>query len=137
MPLTMTKKLLFVTTILLALAFVASAADVSGKWVFEQAGRQGGNAVKVTLTLKAEGGKLTGNVSRPGRDGNAMESPLTDGKVDGNNVSFKVTQQLGGNAMTSEYTGKLEGDDLKLTINRPGRDGNMQKTDVVAKKATT
>ena len=134
----MTKKLLFVTTILLAVAFAASAADVSGKWVYEQAGRQGGNPVKVTLTLKAEGAKLTGTVSRPGRDGNAMESAITDGKVDGNNVSFKTSMQGGGgNAMTSEYVGTLAGDDLKLTITRPGRDGNMQKTDVVAKKATT
>ena len=61
----MTKKLLFVTTILLALAFAASAADVNGKWVFEQAGRQGGNPVKVTLNLKAEGSKLSGTLSRP------------------------------------------------------------------------
>jgi len=133
----MTKKLLFVTTILLALAFAASAADIDGKWVYEQAGRQGGNPVKVTLSLKAEGGKLTGNVSRPGRDGNNMESPITDGKIEGSNVSFKTTMQMGGNAMTSEYVGKLEGGDLKLTITRPGRDGNMQKSDVVAKKATT
>ena len=97
----MTKKLLFVTTILLALAFVASAADLSGKWVFEQAGRGGGNPVKVTLTLKVEAGKLTGNVSRPGRDGAAMESPITDAKVDGNSVSFKTSQQGGGNTITS------------------------------------
>src|SRR5262245_60467831 len=105
-PITMTKKLLFVTTILLAFALAASAADVSGKWVFEQAGRQGGNPVKVTLTLKQEGGKLTGNVSRPGRDGAAMETAITDGKVDGNNVSFKTSQAFGGGQpMTSEYTG--------------------------------
>lgn len=133
----MTKKLLFVTTILLAVAFAASAADVSGKWTYEQAGRQGGNPVKVTLTLKSDGGKLTGSVSRPGRDGNAMESQITDGKIDGNNISFKTSMQGGGGQMTSEYTGTLSGEDLKLTIQRPGRDGNMQKNDVVAKRATT
>lgn len=133
----MTKKLLFVTTILLAVAFAASAADVSGKWVYEQAGRQGGNPTKVTLTLKAEGAKLTGSESRPGRDGNAMESPITDGKVDGSNVSFKTSRQMGDNTFTSEFTGTLAGEDLKLTIQRPGRDGNMQKTEVVAKRATT
>src|SRR5262245_9267402 len=99
---TMTKKLLFVTTVLLALSFAASAADVSGKWVFEQAGRQGGNPVKVTLTLKAEGSKLTGSYSRPGRDGAMMDAQISDGKVDGNNVSFKVaTPGGGGNTMTS------------------------------------
>ena len=134
----MTKKLLFVTTILLALAFAASAADVTGKWVYEQAGRQGGNPTKVTLTLKAEGSKLSGTLSRPGRDGNAMEAQISDGKVDGNNISFKVTMQGGGgNQMTSEFGGTLTGDDLKLKITRPGRDGNAQTTEVVAKKATT
>ena len=133
----MTKKLLFVTTILLAFALAASAADVSGKWVFEQAGRQGGNPVKVTLTLKAEGGKLTGNLSRPGRDGNATESAITDGKVDGNNVSFKVSRTMGDRTVVSDYTGTLAGEDLKLSIQSPGRDGATTKNEVVAKRATT
>jgi hypothetical protein len=133
----MTKKLLFLTTVLLAFAFAATAADINGKWVYEQAGRQGGNPVKVTLTLKSEGGKLTGTLSRPGRDGNAMESQISDGKVDGNNVSFKVSQQFGGNSMTSDYMGTLSGDDLKLKITRPGRDGNAMTNEVVAKKAST
>src|SRR5262245_41293223 len=113
---TMTKKLLFVSTVLLALSFVASAADVTGKWVFEQAGRQGGNPTKVTLTLKAEGSKLTGNTSMPGRDGNAMEAAITDGKIDGNNISFKTTRQMGDRTLTTEYSGTLVGDDLKLKV---------------------
>jgi hypothetical protein len=37
----MTKKLFFVVTILLVVAFAAMAADVTGKWVYEQAGRGG------------------------------------------------------------------------------------------------
>ncbi|HEY2013919.1 MAG TPA: hypothetical protein VGH38_10490 [Bryobacteraceae bacterium] len=133
----MTKKLLFVTTILLALAFAAVAADVNGKWVYEQPGRGGGDPVKVTLTLKDDGGKLTGNVSRPGRDGNVMETPISEGKVDGNNISFKVTMQMGGNSMTSDYSGTLSGDDLKLKVSRPGRDGNTMTNEFTAKKATT
>jgi len=133
----MTKKLLFVTTVLLALAFVASAADVNGKWVYEQAGRQGGNPTKVTLTLKTEGGKLTGSTSQPGRDGNAMEAAITDGKIDGNNISFKTTRQMGDRSLTTEYSGTIAGDDIKLKVTRPGRDGNAQVSEVVAKKATT
>ena len=133
----MTKKLLFVTTILLVAALAAFAADVSGKWVYEQPGRGGGDPVKVTITLKASGGSLSGNVSRPGRDGNVMETPITDGKVDGNNVSFKTSQQFGGNTMTSEYSGTLSGDDLKLKITRPGRDGNMMTNEFTAKRSTT
>jgi hypothetical protein len=133
----MTKKLLFVTTLLLALTFLALAADVNGKYVFEQAGRGGGNPVQVTLNLKTEGGHLTGTMSRPGRDGNMMETPITDGKVDGNNISFKTTQNFGGNSMTSDYSGTVEGDNLKLKITRPGRDGNTMTSEVVAKKSST
>ncbi len=133
----MTKKLLFVTTILLAVAFMALAADVTGKWVYEQPGRGGGNPTQVTLNLKAEGGKLTGNISRPGRDGNVMETPITDGKVDGNNVSFKSTMQMGGNSMTTEYTGTVEGNDMKLKVTRPGRDGAPMTNEFTAKKSST
>jgi len=133
----MTKKLLFVTTILLVVAFAAFSADVSGKWVYEQPGRGGGDPVKVTITLKASGGSLSGNVSRPGRDGNVMETPIAEGKVDGNNVSFKTTSQFGGNSMTTEYSGTLSGDDLKLKITRPGRDGNPMTSEFTAKRSTT
>jgi len=133
----MTKKLLFVTTILLVVAFAAFAADVSGKWVYEQPGRGGGCPVKVTVTLKASGGSLSGNISRPGRDGNMMETPITDGKVDGNNVTFKTSQQMGGNAITVDYSGTLSGDELKLKITRPGRDGNPIPTKFTAKRRPT
>ena len=96
----MTKKLLFVTTILLVVAFVAFAADVSGKWTFEQAGRQGGPARQVTITLKQDGNKLTGTVPGFGRGGGGgQETEITNGKVDGNNVSFEVKREYNGNAM--------------------------------------
>ena len=133
----MTKKLLFVTTILLALAFVAMAADPSGKWVYEQPGRGGGDPIKVTLNLKAEGGKLTGSTSRPGRDGNVMETQISEGKVDGNNIAFKTTMNFGGNSMTTDWTGTLEGDTLKLKSTGMGRDGSPQTREFTAKKATT
>src|SRR3954454_12571183 len=106
----MTKKLLFVTTLLLALSLAVMAADVSGKWTYEQAGRQGGNPTQVTLTLKAEGGKLTGNVSQPGRNGN-MDTAITNGKVDGDKVSFEVVREFNGNQMISKYEGTVAGDE--------------------------
>jgi hypothetical protein len=131
----MTKKLLFAFTILLVVVFAAMAADVSGKWVYEQAGRRGGDPVQVTLTLNASGSSLTGTLSRPGRDGGAMETPISDGKVDGDNISFKVETNMGGMSMTQDFSGTLAGDQLKLKITRPGRDGNPMTTEVTAKKA--
>ena len=131
----MTKKLLFVTTVLLALSLAAMAANVDGKWVYEQQGRNG--AQQVTLTLKAEGSNLTGSVARPGRGGETMTTAIKDGKVDGNNISFKVTQQMGGNEFTSEYTGVVSGDEIKLKVTRPGRDGNAMTNEYTAKRSTT
>jgi hypothetical protein len=134
----MTKKLLFVVSILLVVAFGAMAADVSGKWTYEQAGRQGGNPVTVTLTLKASGGSLTGTMSRPGRDGNAMESPISDGTIEGDNISFKTTQSFGGNEITIQYKGTVSGDSMDLSITRPGRNGGEPMTSkVTAKKSST
>jgi hypothetical protein len=132
----MTKKLLFVVTILLVVAFAAMAADVTGKWVYEQAGRGGGNPTQVTLNLKASGATLTGSMVRPGRGGgDPMESAISDGKIDGDNISFKVTMQMGGNAMTSEYSGAVSGNEIKLKISRPGRDGSPMVTEATAKKS--
>jgi hypothetical protein len=132
----MTKKLLFVTTILLALSLAAFAADVTGKWTFERPGRNG-NTQTVTLNLKSDGGKLTGSVSQPGRGGSPMEAQITDGKIDGNNISFKTSMQMGDNTMTTEYTGTVSGDSINLKVTRPGRDGSPMTQEVVAKKATT
>jgi hypothetical protein len=130
----MTKKLLFLFTILLVVAFVAMAADVTGKWVYEQPGRGGGNPTQVTLNLKANGSTLTGSMVRPGRGGDPMESQISEGKIDGDNISFKVTMQMGDNSMTTEYAGTVSGNELKLKITRPGRDGAPMVTEATAKR---
>ncbi|MFN7919840.1 MAG: hypothetical protein U0Q16_07065 [Bryobacteraceae bacterium] len=88
----------------------AFAGDVSGKWKYSMAGRNG-NTVENTLTLKADGDKLTGTVS--GRMG---DTAIQDGKVSGDEVSFNVVRNFNGNEMKIAYKGKLEGDSLKLNI---------------------
>ena len=132
----MTKKLFFVVLITLVAGAALMAADVSGKWTFEQQGR-GGNTTTVTLTLKADGGNLTGTVSGGmGRGGG--EAAISDGKVDGNNISFSVKREFQGNTMVTTYKGTLDGDTLKLDITRPGRGGGEPVTNTVtAKRAPT
>jgi hypothetical protein len=131
----MTKKLLFVTTILMIAAFGLLAADVSGKWVAEQPGRNGGPPRQITFTFKVDGSKLTGTVSQPGRNGN-MDADITDGKVDGDNISFKVTRTMGDQQMTTEYTGTVSGDSINLKMNMNGPNGPVTR-ELTAKKATT
>jgi hypothetical protein len=125
----MTKKLLIAGTILLAVALVALAADaVTGKWVFETQGRDG-TPRQTTLNLKADGAKLTGDVAggmggRGGGGGGAPEAtPISNGKVDGNNVAFDVTRDMGGQSFTIKYEGVVSGSEMKLKITRPDFQG--------------
>jgi hypothetical protein len=114
------------------------AADVSGKWTFEQAGRNG-NTTTSTLTLHVEGTKLTGTVSRPGRGGQGtMDTQISEGTVSGNTITFKTSQDMRGTTFVTSYSGTLDGDALKLDITRPGfNGGEPTKTSVVAKRAAT
>ena len=134
----MTKKLLFVLTILLVASFALMAADVSGKWTFEQPGRGGNPGRPVTITLKADGSTLTGTMPAGGRGG-APADPIaiTDGKIDGNNISFTVKRDMNGTTMVTKYDGVVAGDELKLKITRTGQDGTPTTTEVVAKRSAT
>ena len=133
---TMTKKLLFAGMTLLAVAFVVMAADaVTGKWVYEQPGRQGGEPRPVTLELKAEGAKLTGTVAGAGGGGQAPQAqPISNGKVDGSNISFDVTRETPNGAMTTKYEGVVAGAEMKLKVTRQGQNG-PQTNEFTAKKS--
>jgi len=145
----MTKKLLFVTTILFVVALVAIAADVTGKWTYQQPGRGGGDPVPVTITLKADGAKLTGSVpammgGRGGGGGGGGTPPaptdITNGKVDGNNIYFEVSRpgRGGGDPTVIKYEGTLNGDTLHLKVTTPGRQGGDPRVNEFdAKRGTT
>ena len=135
----MTKKLLFVTTMLLVVAFVAVAADVTGKWTYEQQGRGGGAPRQVTITLKQDGSTLTGTVPAMGRRGGGEAPPdaeITNGKVDGDNVSFEVKREFNGNTMVIKYEGTVSGNEMKLKISRETQNG-PRTDEVTAKKSST
>ena len=99
----------------LLVTFTAMAADVSGTWTGEQQGRNG--PMTVTLNLKAEGNTLNGTIT--GRGG---ETAISDGKVDGDNVSFIVTREFNGNTMKMKYSGAVSGSELKLKMEVEGSD---------------
>ena len=132
----MTKKLLFVTTLLLVVALGLWAADVSGKWTFEQQGRNGSQTV--TMDLKADGSTLTGTVAggMGGRGG--APGQISEGKIDGNTITFKVVREFNGNQFVTSYKGTVDGDTMKLDVTRPGRGGGEPMTNTVtAKRSTT
>ena len=142
----MTKKLLFVTTILLVVAFVAFAADVTGKWTYEAPGRGGNPGRPQTITLKADGATLTGEVPgggggmRGGGGGGGGTPPapsqITNGKVTGDSVYFEVKRAGRDGAETvTKYEGTVSGDELKLKITRPNpQGGDPTVQEVTAKR---
>ena len=95
---------------LLLLAAPAFAADVDGKWTGTMS--TPGGDFPLTFTFKADGAKLTGSMT--GMDG--MEIPITNGKVDGNQISYTVTIDFGGMALEMIYKGVVTPAEIKLDM---------------------
>ena len=96
--------------ILLSLvALLAYAADVTGKWQITS--NFGGQTRTSNLTLKQDGEALTGTIS--GRGG---ETPIQDGKVSGDDVSFVVVRKFQDQEFKMNYKGKVSGDTIKFTV---------------------
>ena len=81
---------------------------VDGKWEITINSPMG--AQKATLDIKNEGGALTGTQT-------AMQGtqPVTNGKVDGNNLSWSanITSPM---PMTLEFSGAVDGDAIKGNV---------------------
>lgn len=109
----------------LALAFALGAwADATGKWTaeFETAiGQQ-----KYTFDLKVDGSKLTGTATSP-----RGTQEIKEGKVTGDDVSFVEMLDLEGQQIRIEYTGKVSGDEMKLTR----KVGDFGQSEATAKRA--
>jgi hypothetical protein len=99
--------LIALTALTLGMSF---AADIDGKWTGQVEGRNGPQPQ--TIMLKSAGNALTGSV-QGGRGG---PSEISNGTIDGNNVSFTVVREFGQNKITQEYKGAISGSELKLTV---------------------
>lgn len=97
-------------TFSLLTASLPAAADATGTWAGTMSTPNGDVAVK--YTLKEEGAALTGSTEGP--DGAA--TPISDGKVDGDNVSFVINLDFNGMPFTMSYKGVVKGDTLDFTI---------------------
>lgn len=106
---------------------VLFAADPSGTWKWTEQGRGGGGGTstprEVTLTLAMKDGKLTGTMNRPGRDGNATATEISNASVKGDEIAFNVERQYGDNKVVTKYSGKLSGDTITGQSESPGRNG--------------
>lgn len=111
----------------LALGTVSAlAADFNGKWSGEVTTPRGTQVVN--FDFHVDGSTLTGKVITP-----RGETDITNGKVDGDNISFDQVMNFNGNSMTLSYTGKADGETIKFTRKM----GDFGSSDFVAKKGAT
>jgi len=99
----------------LLIAGFALSADIDGKWSGQYNSGMG-DPMTLVYTFKADGNKLTGT-SLGGPD---TYIPIKDGKIDGNNISFVVVVDFGGQEMRFNYKGVLSGDQIELTFEVAG-----------------
>jgi hypothetical protein len=104
----------------------AFAADASGNWKWTQQGRNGPQETTAKLALKD--GKLTGTVTSPRGDAEISDGTFKDGAV-----AFSVVRDFNGTKIVMKYAGKLEGDTIKGSFERPDMNGGAPtKTDWAA-----
>jgi hypothetical protein len=98
---------------LLCFSFVAAAADVNGKYTGEMTTQRGPQTV--TYTFKTTGMAVEGSTT--GRNG---ETPIADGKIDGDTLTFSITRpgRGGGDPVKVMYTGKIKGDTIELSYDQ-------------------
>ncbi len=86
------------------MSWLALVADATGKWtaVFDtQIGQQ-----SYTYELKVTGKSLTGKATHAGGG-----TAISEGRVDGDRISFVENFEYQGMQIRIEYTGKFEGED--------------------------
>ena len=96
-------------------------ADIDGKWTAQVQGRNGTRTQ--TLMLKASGNTLTGSI----QEGQGGSVEISNGTIDGDNISFSVVREFRQNKITQEYKGVVSGGELKLTESG-GRRGPVDVT---------
>jgi hypothetical protein len=110
------KPLLILIPLALLFAVAAPAANVDGKWQATVTTPRGES--QVTFDFKANGETLTGTVTNP-----MGESEIQEGKISGDDVSFKQVFERGDRKITFVYTGKVKGSEIEFTRKAEGFGG--------------
>jgi len=108
--------------IMAVFALTAFAADVNGTWKASIETPNG--TMETTFVFKVEEGKVTGTATM----GQMGESPISEGKVDGDTVTFAVVRQGPNGEFRINYSGKAAGDEMKITATIPAMDRTFEMT---------
>jgi hypothetical protein len=104
----MVRKTLLAVLFLALGSLTALAADFNGKWTADVTSPRGTQTV--TFDFHVDGATLTGKISSPRGD-----SDITEGKIDGDTITFTQVVNFNGNEMKIVYSGKADADGIKFT----------------------
>lgn len=113
--------------VLALLALPALAADITGTWKGTAETQNG--TFERTFEFKVEGTKLTGETT----SARLGKSTILDGKVEGDSLSFDVVVKIQDEERKMHYTGKVNGNEMKLHVEAPNGGFSI---DYVAKKVS-
>jgi opacity protein-like surface antigen len=118
----------FSAVVITASAFAAAMSSPAGNWKWTSQGRNGPQ--EATAKFEVKDSTLTGSVTTPRGD-----TPISQGTFKDGNIAFVTELAFGENKFVIKYTGKLEGDTIKGTIERPGfNGGDATKVDWTASR---
>jgi hypothetical protein len=119
----MIRRIAFALLFVAFTAIGAHAADFNGKWTAEfdtQIGLQ-----KYTYEFHVDGTKLTGKATNE-----HGETAITEGKIDGDTITFVENLNFNGMDIKIVYTGKISGDEIKFTR----KVGDFASEELIAKR---
>jgi hypothetical protein len=106
------KRRIFLWLNVCALVSVLSAADLSGIWT-GQLEDKNGDSQDLSFRFAQTGETLTGKMY-----GDNESTPIADGKIIGNQITFTVTNELNGQISKFVYTGRMNGDEIEVSRER-------------------
>jgi hypothetical protein len=118
----LSRRILLSVFALVLAAGMAWSGDVTGTWTAEFTTPRG-DTRESTFVFEVAGEELTGTVSGP-----RGETPIEDGKVEGESITFTVTRDFGRGDMKFLYEGTLSADEIEMTVTIEGRDRTFDMT---------
>ena len=106
----MTIRHILLASILSFISYSVLADDAAGKWNATIEGPQG--QFSMVFNFAVDGDNLTGTMSNDFMG----TTPISDGKINGNDLSFKINVTGGpGGDMTINYKATVNGDEMTMT----------------------
>jgi hypothetical protein len=102
------RKIILATFVFAFACATAFAADFNGKWKAQFDTQMG--VQNYTYNFQVDGSKLTGKAVN-----DRGETNITEGKIDGDNISFVEVLNFNGMEIRIVYTGKIAGDEIKFS----------------------